>query len=216
VRLLDAYSKGLFPWFDEGDPVLWWSPDPRMVLETSSLHVSHSLRKTIRSGRLRVTMDACFAQVVEGCAEPRRGQDGTWITDEMMEAYARLFELGHAHSVETWAGDRLVGGVYGVAIGRMFFGESMFSRATDASKVGLVTLARQLEAWGFPMVDCQMSTRHLASLGAREIPRVEFLRRLAGLVTQRAVPSPWRFDAGLLATMAGGGQSRKPGAESCP
>jgi leucyl/phenylalanyl-tRNA--protein transferase len=200
-RLLDAYSRGIFPWFGEDDPVLWWSPDPRMVLLATELHVSRSLRKTIRSGRLRVTMDACFTQVMEGCASPRPGQEGTWITDEMTDAYSQLFRLGYAHSVETWAGDRLVGGVYGVALGRMFFGESMFSRVADASKVALVSLVRQLDRWKFPCVDCQMSTGHLASLGAREIPRTEFVRQLRGLVRAAPVPSPWRFDDDLLGTM---------------
>jgi leucyl/phenylalanyl-tRNA--protein transferase len=200
-RLLDAYSLGIFPWFGEEDPVLWWSPDPRMVLYATELHVSRSLRKTIRSGRLTVTMDVCFRQVMEGCAEPRPGQDGTWITEEMVDAYSQLFDLGYAHSVETWMADRLVGGVYGVALGRMFFGESMFSRVTDASKVALVALVRQLDRWGFPCVDCQMSTRHLASLGAREIPRAEFLQQVHRLVRGAQVPSPWRFDDDLLGTM---------------
>ena len=200
-RLLDAYAHGIFPWFGEEDPVLWWSPDPRMVLHPPDVHVSRSLRRTIRSGRIRVTLDTCFREVMEGCAEPRPDQDGTWITEEMAEAYGRLFALGHGHSVEAWAGDRLVGGLYGVAIGRMFFGESMFSRVTDASKVALVALARQLDRWGFPCVDCQMSTGHLSSLGAREIPRAEFLRQVRRLVQEAPVPSPWRIDADLLGTM---------------
>lgn len=201
ARLLDAYSRGIFPWFGDEDPILWWSPDPRMVLHSSELHVSRSLRRTIRSGCFRVSLDTCFGQVMEGCAEPRPGQDGTWITDEMTEAYARLFRLGYAHSVETWTGERLTGGLYGVAIGRMFFGESMFSRVTDASKVALVTLVRQLDRWGFPCVDCQMSTGHLASLGAREIGRKEFLRHVRRLVQKAPVPSPWRLDEDLLGTM---------------
>jgi leucyl/phenylalanyl-tRNA--protein transferase len=210
-RLLDAYRQGIFPWFSDDDPVLWWCPDPRMVLDTAAVHVSHSLRKTIRSGRLRTSLDTCFAAVLAGCAEPRAGQDGTWITADMADAYTRLFARGQAHSVEVWSGDRLVGGAYGVAIGRMFFGESMFSRVADASKVALVALARQLDAWGFPCVDCQMATSHLASLGAREIPRDVFLRRLQGLVRAAAVPSPWRFDADLLATMAEGGREKGEG-----
>ena len=201
-RLLDAYAHGIFPWFGEDDPVLWWSPDPRMVLFTNEVHVSRSLRKTIRSGRMQVTLDNCFAQVMEGCAAPRRGQDGTWITDEMTDAYERLFEIGHAHSVEAWADGKLVGGLYGVTLGRMFFGESMFSRAPDASKVALVALVTQIERWGFPLVDCQMSTGHLSSLGAREIPRAMFLRHTRALVRKPAAPSPWRFDADLLGTIA--------------
>ena len=201
ARLVDAYSRGIFPWFDEGDPVLWWSPDPRMVLETSAVHVSRSLRRTLRSGRYRVSMDEDFVGVMAGCAAPRAGQRGTWITDEMTAAYTRLFELGYAHSVEAWSADQLVGGLYGVAIGAMFFGESMFSRAADASKVALVSMARQLSAWGLPLIDCQMSTSHLASLGAREIPRAEFLRRIGPLVRAAPVGSPWRFSEEVLATM---------------
>ena len=200
-RLIDAYSRGIFPWFGEDDPVLWWSPDPRMVLYTAELHVSRSLGKTLRSGGMRVTADTCFVQVMEGCARPRPGQDGTWITEEMTDAYNHLFSLGYAHSIEAWAEERLVGGVYGVAIGRMFFGESMFSGARDASKVALVALVRQLGRWGFPSVDCQMSTSHLASLGAREVPRAEFLRQVRHQVRAAPVPSPWRFDQDLLGTM---------------
>jgi len=205
-RLLDAYRRGIFPWFGDDEPVLWWSPDPRMILRPADLRISRSLRKTVRSGRMRVTMDLGFRHVMEGCAGPRPGQDGTWITEGMFDAYGRLFELGYAHSVEAWSEGRLVGGVYGVAIGRMFFGESMFSRMTDASKVALLALVRQIERWDFPCVDCQMSTGHLASLGAREIPRAEFLREVRRLVDASPVPSPWSFDADLLGlgTMAGG------------
>ena len=200
-RLLDAYANGIFPWFGDDDPVLWWSPDPRMVLFTTEVHVSRSLRKTIRSGRLQLTLDNCFEQVMKGCAEPRRGQEGTWITDEMTEAYERLFEMGCAHSVEAWSDGRLVGGLYGVSLGRMFFGESMFSRVSDASKVALVALVKQIERWGFTCVDCQMSTGHLSSLGAREIPRATFLRQVRALVRQAPVPPPWRFDEDLLGTI---------------
>lgn len=197
-RLIDAYAHGIFPWFGEEDPVLWWSPDPRMVLFTTEVHVSRSLRRTIRSGRMNVTLDSCFTRVMEGCAAPRSGQDGTWITDEMVEAYARLFDMGFAHSVETWKDGALVGGLYGVALGRMFFGESMFSRVPDASKMALAALVTQIERWGYPLVDCQMSTSHLASLGAREIPRASFLREIRALVRQPAQASPWRFDLDLL------------------
>ena len=204
-RLIDAYAHGIFPWFSDEDPVLWWSPDPRMVLFTSEVHISKSLRKRIRSGKISVTLDSRFLQVMEGCAAPRPGQDGTWITDEMTEAYGRLFEMGHAHSVETWEDDRLVGGLYGVALGRMFFGESMFSRAADASKVALVALASQIERWGFTCIDCQMSTNHLSSLGAREIPRRAFLRQMRPLISQNPVPSPWKVDADLLATIVRSG-----------
>ena len=193
-RLIEAYSRGIFPWFSEDDPLLWWSPDPRMVLFVKEFHASRSLRRVIKSGRFRVTLDTAFADVMEGCAEPRADDTGTWITEEMHAAYGRLAALGFAHSVEVWEGADLVGGLYGVAVGRMFFGESMFSRRSDASKVALATLADQLALWGFPLVDCQMSTNHLASLGARELPRAEFLRRIRALVAEPPVPSPWRLN----------------------
>jgi leucyl/phenylalanyl-tRNA--protein transferase len=196
-RLLDAYARGIFPWFGDDDPLLWWSPDPRMVLHVGELRVSRSLRRVIRSGKFVVTMDAAFAEVMAGCAQPRAEQDGTWITSEMTEAYVRLAALGFAHSVEAWADGTLAGGLYGVAVGRMFFGESMFTRVTDASKVAFVHLVRQLERWNVPLIDCQMSTQHLASLGAREIPRADFVRDVARLVRQPAVPAPWRFDPDL-------------------
>lgn len=201
IRLLDAYSRGIFPWFSEGDPLLWWSPDPRMVLRPEEFRLSRSLRRTLRSGRARVTVDTSFARVMQMCAEPRPGQDGTWISPAMTDAYTRLFAEGHAHSVEAWADDRLVGGLYGVAIGRVFFGESMFSHETDASKIALACLVRQLERWAFPLVDCQIPTSHLASLGAREIPRAAFLDELRPLVEAADVPSPWRFEDDLLDTM---------------
>jgi leucyl/phenylalanyl-tRNA--protein transferase len=196
ARLLDAYARGIFPWFGEDDPLLWWSPDPRMVLFVAELRVSRSLRRAIRSDRFHVTLDTAFRDVMAGCAEPRAGQEGTWITPEMAEAYTHLFRLGYAHSVETWENGELVGGLYGVAIGRMFFGESMFARVSDASKVAFVQLVRQLERWHMPIVDCQMSTRHLASLGARDIRRDEFVRQVRRLVEQPAVASPWRFEDG--------------------
>lgn len=197
ARLLDAYAKGIFPWFNEDDPVLWWSPDPRMVLPVDEVHVSRSLQKTIRSRKFRVSADTAFSAVLAGCAQPRPDQNGTWITRDMAEAYARLFSLGYAHSIESWLDDDLVGGLYGVALGRMFFGESMFSRASDASKVALVLLARQLARWGFRIIDCQMSTGHLASLGARDVSRASFLRQVRELVREPGVPSPWRLDSDL-------------------
>jgi leucyl/phenylalanyl-tRNA--protein transferase len=209
ARLLDAYAQGIFPWFGEDDPLLWWSPDPRMVLYIDELRVSRSLRRTIRSGRLRVTADTAFAEVMAGCAEPRLGQEGTWITPEMTQAYCQLFDLGFAHSIESWDGDRLVGGLYGVALGRMFFGESMFSRQDDASKVAIAQLVRQMSGWGLPMIDCQMSTGHLASLGAREVPRADFLRQVRQLVDKPPVPSPWRFDDTLAATATSSAGKRK-------
>ncbi|MBI3050054.1 MAG: leucyl/phenylalanyl-tRNA--protein transferase [Acidobacteria bacterium] len=196
-RLLDAYARGIFPWSGEGEPLLWWSPDPRMVLWLRELHVSRSLRRRIRAGDYSVTLDTGFRDVMAGCAAPRRGHDGTWITPEMMDAYSRLAALGYAHSVEVWTPGALAGGLYGVALGRMFFGESMFSRERDASKVALVFLARQLERWGFELIDCQLATAHLASLGARQVPRAEFLRHVDRLVRRPAVPVPWVLDADL-------------------
>jgi leucyl/phenylalanyl-tRNA--protein transferase len=194
ARLLDAYAHGIFPWFGDEDPLLWWSPDPRMVLFTSELHVSRSLRKTIRSGRFTVTLDRAFSDVMLGCAAPRDDGEGTWITTEMRAAYARLSAMGYAHSAEAWLDGTLAGGLYGVAIGRMFYGESMFARMPDASKVAFAILVRQLQRWGFPLIDCQMSTAHLASLGAREIPRRRFLAELGGAIAQPAVPGPWALD----------------------
>lgn len=197
-RLLDAYARGIFPWFSDEDPVLWWSPDPRMVLFPGELHMSRTLRRTIRSQAFSVTLDRAFHAVMEGCAAPRTSQDGTWITDDMMRAYARLAALGHAHSVEVWVNGELAGGLYGVAIGRIFYGESMFSRRSNASKVALAHLTRQLERWNFKLIDCQMSTDHLASLGAREIPRAEFVRRLERGGALPPVPSPWILDDDLM------------------
>jgi leucyl/phenylalanyl-tRNA--protein transferase len=198
-RLLQAYERGIFPWFGEGDPVLWWSPDPRMVLGTAALKVSRSLRKTLRSGRYRVTADTAFRAVIAACAEPRPDQDGTWITSAVLHAYGELADLGVAHSIETWHGDELAGGLYGVAIGRVFFGESMFARRTDASKVALVHLVRQLRRWGFPLIDCQMSTSHLASMGGQNVSRAEFLSAVRRHVQAPPVAAPWRLDADLAA-----------------
>ena len=200
-RLIDAYAQGIFPWFGEDDPLLWWSPDPRMVVFTSEVRVSRSLRRVLKCGRFQLTMDEAFMEVMSGCAHPRPGQDGTWITPDVFQAYSKLAHLGVAHSVEAWQDGKLVGGLYGVALGRMFFGESMFARVSDASKAAFVTLVRQLERWDMPVVDCQMSTSHLASLGAREIPRADFVSYVRHLVTQPPVPAPWRFDADLLSTM---------------
>jgi leucyl/phenylalanyl-tRNA---protein transferase len=197
-RLLDAYARGIFPWFNDEDPVLWWSPDPRMVLFPREIHMSRTLRREIRSARFSVTLDRAFQAVMEGCAEPRPTQDGTWITGVMLRAYAQLAGLGHAHSVEAWVDGELAGGLYGVAIGRIFYGESMFSRRSNASKVALAWLARQLDRWRFDLIDCQMSTDHLASLGARENPRADFLRPLARGAALPPVPSPWTMDDDLM------------------
>jgi leucyl/phenylalanyl-tRNA--protein transferase len=198
-RLLAAYSRGIFPWFSDGDPVLWWSPDPRMVLRVAELRLTRSLRKAVRSGRFTVTFDEAFEPVMRGCAEPRPAQDGTWITEGMIRAYIRLARLGYAHSVEAWRDGRLAGGLYGVAVGRMFFGESMFARETDASKVAFVHLVRQLQRWDVPMSDCQMSTAHLASLGAREIPRADFVATVSRLTSGASLPGRWTPDPDLVA-----------------
>jgi leucyl/phenylalanyl-tRNA--protein transferase len=194
-RLLEAYRNGIFPWFGRDQPILWWSPDPRMVLFPAELKVSRSLARTLRNAHFEVRADTAFDAVIEGCRQPRRGESGTWITEEMTEAYGTMHRAGFAHSVETWLDDKLVGGLYGVALGRAFFGESMFARVSDASKVALVALARQLQHWGFGVIDCQMNTAHLASLGAREIPRAEFTRRLRELVHYAPVPVPWRLES---------------------
>jgi len=190
-RLLDAYRRGIFPWYSEGDPILWWSPDPRMVLFPGELRVSRSLAKTLRNKSYEVRFDTAFDAVMRGCAAPRPGQGGTWIGPEMRVAYRKLNDLGYAHSAETWIDGELAGGLYGVAIGAAFFGESMFSRARDASKIAFVALVQRLAAEGYGLVDCQMHTAHLASLGAREIPRAEFARRVKDLVDYPRSPGRW-------------------------
>jgi leucyl/phenylalanyl-tRNA--protein transferase len=192
ARLLDAYRRGIFPWYSRGEPILWWSPDPRMVLHCEELKVARSLAKSVRNKGYEVRVDTAFADVLSGCAVR---VEGTWLGPEMRSAYLALHRMGHAHSFETWLGGRLVGGLYGVAIGRMFYGESMFSRATDASKVALVALVRELKARGFPLIDCQMNTPLLASLGAREIPRRDFLRALAALVNYPEPMGHWNLVA---------------------
>ncbi|MEN8176346.1 MAG: leucyl/phenylalanyl-tRNA--protein transferase [Pseudomonadota bacterium] len=177
-RLLDAYRNGIFPWFNQGQPILWWSPDPRLVLFPERVRISRSLKKTLRKGVFSVSFDQAFEAVIRACAGPRPDAAGTWILDEMIEAYLRLHRLGHAHSVEVWKDDRLAGGLYGVSIGTAFFGESMFSRENDASKVALVSLCTRLAAWRFEVIDCQLYSEHLVRLGAEEIAREEFLRLL--------------------------------------
>lgn len=194
-RLIEAYSRGCFPWYNEGEPVLWWSPDPRMVLEPGQLHVPRSLQRRMRRGDISVTADLAFADVMAGCAEPRDDQGGTWITGEMVAAYTALHAEGHAHSIEAWQDGLLVGGLYGVALGRAFFGESMFTRVPDASKIAFVTLVTQLQRWEFGVIDCQMKTEHLARFGAREIPRVAFVRQLDALVAAPGPSRPWRLES---------------------
>ena len=194
-RLLAAYRQGIFPWGTHQGFPLWYNPDPRMVLFPEEFRLRRSLAKVLRNGRFEVRFDSHFAGVIDGCAgTPRRGQDGTWISAEMRAAYLRLFELGWAHSVETWAEGELVGGLYGLAIGRMFYGESMFARRTDASKVAFAHLVHRLREEGFGMIDCQMYTDHLASLGAREIPRAEFLTRLQALTAGNPAQARWQTE----------------------
>lgn len=183
-RLVQAYRHGCFPWFQDGQPILWWSPDPRTVLFPDNLHISRSLAKVLRQGRYRVTFDRAFADVIRACAGPRSYAADTWITSPMQDAYLELHRRGVAHSVEVWRENELVGGLYGLAMGQLFFGESMFSHADNASKVGFVTLVEQLQRWGFVLIDCQMPTEHLLSLGAQTISRTEFARYLSAHLDQ--------------------------------
>ncbi|PSJ17803.1 leucyl/phenylalanyl-tRNA--protein transferase [Nitrosomonas supralitoralis] len=194
-RLLEAYSKGIFPWFNDDQPILWWSPDPRMVLFPHKLKISRSLRKAIKSAHYEIRTDCSFNQVMLACAAPRAGQAGTWIHPQMVAAYTALHEMGLAHCVETWIDGELAGGLYGVALGKVFFGESMFSRVQDASKIALVHLVKQLQFWQFGLIDCQVRTDHLASLGAQEISRTEFSQILDALITIGSKPgSKWNFE----------------------
>lgn len=195
-RLITAYRHGIFPWYSPGDPILWWSPDPRMVLIPAELKISRSLARTLRNTEYEVRFDSAFGDVIRACAAaPRDGQHGTWITEEMQQAYLRLHDLGHAHSVETWIEGRLAGGLYGIAIGGVFFGESMFSCVKDASKIALAHLCEHLQRHSFGIIDCQMKTSHLASLGARPIPRRDFIAALELLVDRGDMPGRWSQDA---------------------
>jgi len=189
--LIHAYQRGIFPWFEDDQPFLWWSPDPRMVLLPSELHISRSLSKLIQNNPYQVSIDLDFAAVISACSEPRPNSDGTWITAELQAAYQNLHSLGIAHSVEVWEQDSLVGGLYGVALGNVFFGESMFSRSSNCSKLALVFLVQHLRKWGYELIDCQVASRHLASLGAREIPRGEFLAQLSELIDGQVEPAYW-------------------------
>jgi leucyl/phenylalanyl-tRNA--protein transferase len=195
-RLLEAYRHGIFPWYNEDQPILWWSPDPRTVLFPKNLHISRSLKRSLRPGIFRVTLDTCFHDVMQHCAGPRSQypEGGTWITPAMAEAYATLHEQGYAHSIETWQDNQLVGGVYGVAIGGAFFAESMFTKVDDASKVALVLLVRQLHRWGFRIIDCQQSSPHVMRLGAEEIPRRSYIDQVAAAVTLPSRCGRWQFD----------------------
>ncbi|MFC7521770.1 leucyl/phenylalanyl-tRNA--protein transferase [Xanthomonas populi] len=191
-RLLNAYAHGVFPWFSDDQPILWWSPDPRTVFRTDAVHVSSRFRRALRSSTWTVRADIAFAQVIDACASvPRAGQHGTWITTLMQQAYIELHRLGHAHSLEVLDGARLVGGIYGVAIGQMFFGESMFSAESGGSKVALMALADYLHACGWPLIDAQVENPHLMRLGAQRLPRAEFLQQVLRQVTQPALPGNW-------------------------
>jgi leucyl/phenylalanyl-tRNA--protein transferase len=197
-RLLRAYRHGIFPWYSSGQPILWWSPNPRLVLLPECLQISRSLRKTLRNGPFSVTADTAFEAVITACAAPRGPSEGTWITSEMLRAYYRLHRLGHAHSVETWIQGELVGGLYGVAVGRVFYGESMFSRVSNSSKVALAALARQLHRWAFAVIDCQVRTDHLLSMGAADIPRELFLELLERFCSLPGQEGPWELDPDLF------------------
>lgn len=191
TRLLNAYRQGIFPWNSPDEPILWWSPDPRLVLFPEMLLVSHSLSKTIRKQKFTVTIDRAFAEVIKSCAEPRKNEKGTWITDGIFQAFCGLHQSGHAHSIEVWLDGELVGGLYGIAIGKVFFGESMFHTVTDSSKVAFVHLVENLKVWGYKLLDCQVSTRHLMILGAEEIPRTEFTALLEQFCNQPPSPLAW-------------------------
>lgn len=193
ARLLAAYAQGIFPWFGEGDPLLWWSPDPRCVFDTAAMHMPRRLQRSLRASDWTLSIDRAFVDVVRACAAPRNDDPGTWITREMIEAYTRLHRLGHAHSLEVWNADELIGGIYGVALGRAFSAESMFSRITDASKVALIALCRRLHGWGFPLLDAQVSNPHLLRMGAATLPRAEFLQHWHVLTTLPG-PTQWRLD----------------------
>jgi leucyl/phenylalanyl-tRNA--protein transferase len=192
ARLLEAYRLGIFPWYSDNEPILWWSPNPRLVLDLDDFKISRSLRKTLKKETFRVTFDQAFNEVIRACASaPREGQPGTWITDEMREAYLRLHKMGYAHSVEAWFNGELAGGLYGVSLGKAFFGESMFHRRTDASKVALAALVERLKSWNFHFIDAQMTTEHLVRLGAKELPRHVFLKRLARALKSPTVKGNW-------------------------
>lgn len=207
-RLLSAYATGIFPWYSEEQPILWFSPDPRFVLYVDELRVGRSLRKTLKKAPYRLTLDTAFRSVMEACGQvPRRGQAGTWITQDMLTGYTQLHEAGFAHSVEAWSPDgELVGGLYGVCLGRIFFGESMFALAPDASKIAFVALVDQLAGWGVDLVDSQVYTDHLARFGAREIPRVRYLELLDERIQEPTVRGRWAFDPERLASLQRNGR----------
>lgn len=202
-RLLLAYANGIFPWYSDDEPILWWSPDPRTVLPPEEFHVSRSLQKLLKKGVFSLTLDTAFEAVISACAGvPRRHEKGTWITPEMRAAYVNLHRLGFAHSVECWREGALVGGLYGVSLGASFCGESMFSKESNASKAALAALVTQLKRWGFELIDCQVSNPHLLRLGAREIPRDDYLHRLRRALLQKTRRGPWHFDETAVKTDA--------------
>lgn len=192
-RLLNAYASGIFPWFNEGDPLLWWSPDPRLVLVPGELHISRTMQKLLNRHAFRVTVDTHFREVMENCRDLREAEPGTWITSPMIDAYARLHDLGFAHSVEAWQEDQLAGGLYGVSLGRCFFGESMFFNVPNASKYAFITFAQKIFDHGFRFIDCQVPTTHLASLGAREVTRKTFLKMLKKALKHETLIGKWNF-----------------------
>jgi leucyl/phenylalanyl-tRNA--protein transferase len=192
ARLLSAYRNGVFPWYSGSQPILWWSPAMRTVFDTGNLHIPRRLTRWLGGCDWQIRSDSAFAEVMRECAEPRRHERGTWITEDMLAAYGELHALGHAHSVEAWDGDRLVGGIYGVAIGRMFYGESMFSIATNGSKVALLALCRAMRDWGWPLLDAQVASGHLFTLGAREMPRAAFCARVGELTGMPGRAGSWR------------------------
>jgi leucyl/phenylalanyl-tRNA--protein transferase len=196
-RLRAAYQRGIFPWYSGDQPILWWSPDPRSVLFPDKLHISRSLRKTLRKQQYKITFDTAFADVLRACSQPREDDLGTWITDEMQQAYIRLHQAGYAHSVECWLNGKLAGGLYGVSLGNVFFGESMFSHVTDASKIAFVFLVRQLQRWQFGVIDCQIQSSHLDQFGAELIPRSEFITLLNQFCNQTGRSGLWTMDVDL-------------------
>ena len=194
ARLINAYHHGIFPWFNDDQPILWWSPNPRAVLFPERLHISHSLKKVLGKKNFKITLDQNFEAVIQACAAPRREGSGTWITPEMYHAYVKLHRMGLAHSVEAWQKGKLVGGLYGVSLGRVFFGESMFSRVSNASKVAFVYLVKQLQQWQYALIDCQVSSEHLKRLGATDIKRKQFIELLAQNINLPNTNSHWQFD----------------------
>ncbi len=201
-RLVSAYAHGIFPWYSSTTPILWWSPDPRPIIEPANIHIARSLRKILRHQPFEITLDTAFERVIAACAKTKRPQgEGTWLVSEMIEAYMDLYESGLAHSVEVWEGGRLVGGLYGVSLGRAFFGESMFYHVPNASKVAFATFVRLLEAWGFHFVDCQQVTPHMLKFGAREVGRREFLARLRAAIQHPTRKGCWEMPPGFRASL---------------